>query len=335
MKSNYAFLLCLTGIVFLSIQCDNRNATDRQSSTPNVLHNDVVFPFHLSEIRLGDGVPLNLKVNVRWAVKNEKVFLKQFADVNAFNTLILQPRLREITSQTSMVYPSVDSVFFGQREQFIDEIKEAIQVQLGGDEANVKEVIVSNIGFPETYTAAMEKVGLQKQELERIRQQSILDVAKSDAAKKKADAESKVLIAKAEADAKVQKIKARTEKDRRQNELAIAETQAQISKKQAQADAERQKVLDKANLVKQTDLKNLEIQKQKDLVNVEVERKRKEAQVDREIQLEMATMFQNNPTYASFLVNKELASKVEIAVLPTNTDGNVLGNFLNQKINKD
>jgi patatin-like phospholipase/acyl hydrolase len=35
-----------------------------------------------------------------------------------------------------------------------------------------------------------------------------------------------------------------------------------------------------------------------------------------------------NPAYASFLVNRELASKVQIAVLPLGTDSGVLGNII-------
>ena len=79
----------------------------------------------------------------------------------------------------------------------------------------------------------------------------------------------------------------------------------------------------------------METQKQKDLVELGIEKQRLEAEVDREIQLELAKMLQNNPTYASFLVNKELASKVEIAVFPSDAGKNVFGEFLNQKIKQD
>jgi hypothetical protein len=39
-----------------------------------------------------------------------------------------------------------------------------------------------------------------------------------------------------------------------------------------------------------------------------------------------------NPAYASFMVNKELASKVQIAVLPSGSDANVFGDLLKQGI---
>jgi len=43
---------------------------------------------------------------------------------------------------------------------------------------------------------------------------------------------------------------------------------------------------------------------------------------------ETAKVYAANPAYASFLVNKELASKVQIAVLPLGTDSGVLGNII-------
>ena len=43
---------------------------------------------------------------------------------------------------------------------------------------------------------------------------------------------------------------------------------------------------------------------------------------------ETAKIYGANPAYASFLVNKELASKVQIAVLPLGTDSGVLGNII-------
>jgi hypothetical protein len=48
--------------------------------------------------------------------------------------------------------------------------------------------------------------------------------------------------------------------------------------------------------------------------------------------MEFANVVQKNPSFASFLVNRELASKVQIAVLPTGSDSNVFGDFLKQNI---
>jgi len=42
----------------------------------------------------------------------------------------------------------------------------------------------------------------------------------------------------------------------------------------------------------------------------------------------LAVLTAENPTYAAYLVNRELASKVQIAVLPLGTESGVLGNML-------
>lgn len=291
-----------------------------------------VSSFHLQDIRLGDGVPLQLSLSLRWKINNGRSFFKQFETTESFGMTVLQPRTTEFVRNLSNHYESVDSLFSSERETYINDVKSTLNEALDNEEITVEEVIVSNIIFPKTYTEAMEQKGLQQQKLERIRQQKVVDIAKAEANKQKVEATSKVSIAEAEAEARIQQIKAKTEKDRRQNELAKAETEAQIAKKQAQAEAERKKLLAKADLEKAKDLKDLGVQKERDLVKVNIEKKRMEAQLDREIEIEMAEMYQNNPTYASFIVNKELASKVEIAVLPSNTDAGVFGNFLKKTI---
>ena len=86
---------------------------------------------------------------------------------------------------------------------------------------------------------------------------------------------------------------------------------------------------------KKEDLKNLEIQKQKERTALEVEKQKLLNKVDFAKQLELAKVYQDNPVYASFVVNKELASKVEIAVLPSGSDPNVFGSFLKQGIKKE
>ena len=45
-------------------------------------------------------------------------------------------------------------------------------------------------------------------------------------------------------------------------------------------------------------------------------------------ELEIAKICAENPTYASYMVNKELTSKVQIAVLPANVEGNIFGELL-------
>jgi hypothetical protein len=43
-------------------------------------------------------------------------------------------------------------------------------------------------------------------------------------------------------------------------------------------------------------------------------------------------IFAENPSYASFLVSQELASKIQIAVLPVGTDNNVLSSLLQSSL---
>ena len=322
-----SFLSCIIALSFFITSC---------SDTPEFSKLDQVHSVQLNQVRLGDGVPISLGLSIRWRMEKPHELLDQFNSPEAFSQSILTPRSLELVNAESNNFPSVDSVFSVHRQLFIAEMKNTLLENLGEPGILIKEIIVSNLRFPESYTLAMEKVGLQKQELERIRQQNILDIEQASANRKKAQADAEVQIAKAEADAKVQRIQVKTEKSRREIELAKAETQAQISKKEAQAEAERQRLLSKADLEKQRDLKNLEVQKQKDMMLVNIEKQRKLDKVEMERQLEMAQVYQENPVYASFVVNKELAGKVEIAVLPTGNDSNILGNFLNQTIqNKD
>lgn len=319
---------CLTFIVTLSFLFTNC------SDVPEFSKMDQVHSVRLPKVRLGDGVPLSVDLAIRWKPENPRELLSQFDSPEAFGNSILTPRSLELVNAASNAFPSIDSVFAVHRQWYISELKNELMENLGEKGITIKEVIVSNLIFPESYTSAMEKVGLQKQELERIRQQNILDIERADANRKKAEADAQVQIAKAESDAKVQKIQAKTEESRRKIELAKAETEAQISRKQAQAEAERQRLLAKADLEKQRDLKDLDIQKQKDLVGVNVEKQRLMDKADMERQLEMARVYQENPVYANFVVNKELAGKVEIAVLPTGGDSNVLGSFLNNTMKK-
>lgn len=316
---------------FLSCSKTPEQIPKKTPAKPVVL--DQINSMNLSGIRLGDGVPLSLNLSIRWNIENPETFFKQFSSSDSFCSSIMQPRILEIMNSVANEFPSVDSVFSSQRQEFIAEVKNVLVDYLSEDEISVKEVIVSGISFPNSYTVAMEQAGLQRQELERIEQLNIIDIAQAEANRKKAEAESKVAIAQAEADGRVQKIQAQTEKDRRLIELAKAETQSQIDKKNAETEATRLKLLAKADLEKRTDLKNLEIQKQRDLMELDLDKQRKFDVADMERQMEMAKVYQANPVYASFLVNKELASKVEIAVLPTGSDPSVFGNLLNNTIN--
>jgi len=226
----------------------------------------------------------------------------------------------------------VDSVFSSHRQIYINEIKQALMTNLGEQGITIKEIILSDIGFPATYTKAMEQVGLKRQEIERIRQMNEVELERATANKKKAEADGQVKIAQAEAQGKLQKIQAQTEKSRRKSELAKAETNKQVLRMEAQAEAEKLKLLAKADLEKKRGLKNLEVQKQEELEQIKINKQRQLDRVAFEQQLELARLCSENPTFASFLINKELASKVEIAVLPTGSDPNVFGGLLNQNM---
>ena len=319
----YFVLLILAALVTVACKKE-KNAAPRQA----IVYYDQVAPLTFTKIRLGDGVPLALDISFRWKVADAQAFFRQFPTEEHYDQGILLPRATEILRRVSNNYESVDSVFFTQRERYIAQLKAALLEEASEPGVLMKEVILSNIIFPATFTQAMEKTGLRQQELTRIEQQNAIDVAAADAERKKARADGQVAIAQAEAEGRLQDIKAQTEKSRRQSELAKAETEAQITKRKAEGEAEKQRLLAKADLEKQRDLKQLELEKERERMQIELERQEEVARVDFENQLELARLCQDNPTYASFLVNRELASKVEIAVLPAGNDVGVLGGFL-------
>lgn len=323
-------LLSLVIVSFAFQSCSNK-----QSSIESISVSDQIHPFHLSEVRLGDGVAVDLDLSIRWNIPDSKSFFASFETLDTFQEMILFPRTLEISRQVSNQFQSVDAVFSDQRDEFIEAIKVAMLSDLGKAEADIKEVIVSSIKFPKSYTHAMEQVGLQQQELERISQQKVVDLAKAEADKSRAEANGKVAIAEAEANGRLQKIQAETEKNRRQSELARAETQSQVQKLQAKAEAERKKLLAEAEVHKMRQIKNLDVEKKRELNLAELDNQRDLEKMAFENQLEFAKLCTDNPVYASFLVNKELASKVEIAVLPTGSDPTVFGNILNQTMNKN
>ena len=315
----YSFAI-LASMVFLFSNCKN-------NTYPN---QDFVHQNYLHDVRLGDGVPLQLTVSVRWTLGNTNNFYHQFISTDSFNHVILKPRSLELVKDISNQFPSVDSVFSNQRQEYINTIKRELLANLGEEGITIKEIILSDIGFPTSYTKAMEAVGLQRKEIERIRQMNIVELERAAANKKKAEADGEVQIAQAKAQGKLQKIQAETEKNRRKIELAKAETAKQVQKMEAQAEATKLKLLAKADLEKKRDLKNLDIQKQKDLEQIKIDKQRQMDRVAFEQQIELAQLCADNPNFATFLINKELASKVEIAVLPTGSNPNVFQGLLNQ-----
>ena len=299
-----------------------------EASVPNEYYYDQVYQQQISGVRLGDGVPLKLDLAIRWKIEDCDLFSTQFSSIDRYNQLVLLPRTMELSNNVSSSYVSIDSVFTSQRQIFIRDIKAELLKNLGEEGLQIKEIILSKIIFPSTYTNAMEKAGLQRQELERIQQQEVIDVAKAKADRKRAEANGKVEMARAEAAGKLQKIQAETEKSRRASELAKAETQNQVAKMQAIAEAERKQLLAAAVLENQKELKNLQIQKTRELDNLAIEKQRKMEEHKLQREIRFAQLCTENPTFASYLVNKELASKVQIAVLPSETDPNVFKGIL-------
>ncbi len=303
------------------------------SNIPNKTSHEV-HRNYLQGVRLGDGIPLGLNLTLRWHIENPKVFYSQFSSSDTFNHQILLPRSLELAKQRSNLFPSVDSVFSTQRELYVEEIKSTLINGLSSDGISIREVIVSDIIFPEKYIVAKEAVGLKDQELERIRQQKIVSIEKAKALKEQASADGQVEIARAEAEGKVQKIKAATEKVRRKTEIAIAETEAQVARMEAKTEANRKKELADVEVDKARDMKNIEVQKKREMEQIAVDKISKLDKVEFEKQIQLARLCTENPTYASFLVNKELASKVEIAVLPTGGEKNVFENIINHNMPK-
>lgn len=285
---------------------------------------DHVFKTVLSDVRLGDGVPISLEMNIRWKIMDRDEFYSQFTSIGQYDTLILQARAMELAAKITNTYDSVDSVFTSKREQFIDEIKTKLQSNLGEDGITVKEIIMSDIIFPSTFTKAMEHVGLRERELENIRLQNTIDIENASAKEEKTKADGQVAIQEAKVEGQVAKINAETEQKRRLSRLAQAETEKQVLELEAQAEAAKKRYLAKADLDEKTDLKNLEIQRQKDVFQLELEHQR-----------EIASMIYANPSLASFLVSKELASQVQIALVPMGNDGSVFNEMLTNSLNGD
>jgi len=228
----------------------------------------------LKQVRLGDGVPLNIKLSIRWRIEDVKKFSEQFNSPNQYDSLILQAREKEIACNISNNFLSVDSVFTVSREKYIDQIKSSFLQLLGEDGITIKEVIVSDIIFPKSFTDAMEQVGLKERELELIRQRNIIAMENAKSEEEQAKADGKVSIAKAEVDGKVSQINAETEKKRRLSLIAKAETETRVSEINAEAEAKRLKILAKAEAERKQLLADVDVEKQKDLKDLEMQKQK-------------------------------------------------------------
>jgi regulator of protease activity HflC (stomatin/prohibitin superfamily) len=296
---------------------------------------DQVFQASLTDVRLGDGVPLGFNLTVRWRVEDPKEFLKQFPTAEKYGELVMKSRAKEAANRVANSYPSVDAVFSSDRVRFVQDVKGALANRLGDRAITIKEVILSDVLFPQKFTEAMEQTALKDRELESIKERSVVNVANAKAEEQKAEADGQVAIKNADIEARVAEINAKTEEKRRTSLLAKAETDAQISERNARAEAakkrllaeveaDRERSLAKARLEEQKSLKDLDIQKQRELDLVALDKDKASAQ-----------LCAANPSYASFLINRELASKVQIAVLPMGSDGNYLNGLLQNMSSKD
>lgn len=303
--------LAITSILFTLSSCG-----EPKKEAP-IVSKDFVHNTILRKVRLGDGIPLAINLSVRWKIEDYAQFSTQFFNANSYDSLILAPRELELANNVSNTYNNVDTLFNAQRQEFINELKAYLKDNLGEEGITIKEVIVSDIIFPENYLVSKEKIALQEQELATIRKQSAINLERAESNKLKTQADGLVAMKKAEVEAKVQKIKAETEKSIRLSRLAKAETEKQVSKMQAEADATRKKLLAKAALEEKTDLKDLEITRQEEVAQLEFNK-----------DMKMAQLCSENPVYATYMVNKELASKVQIAVLPNNQDASVFNSLL-------
>lgn len=326
MKTNNNFraiVLGLAGFLALSL-----SACSKKQQPNTAITKDHVYNTYLHEVRLGDGIPLSIGVAVRYKIMDQVKFTNEFDDPNVFDSLVMAPRELELANKIANKYHNVDSVFTTLRPQFINEIKSYFASSLGEQGIEIKEVIISEVVFPNNYTATMERLALQKQELESIRKQAAIDLERSIAERSQAEEDGKVEIARAEMNAKVQKINAETEKSTRINRMEQAETEKQVAKAQAEAEAERIALLSKAELAKQRELKELEAQHQRSLDKVAIQKQQDMEDLAFNKDIKMAKLCSENPNYANYIVNKELASKVQIAVLPNNQDGTVFSNLL-------
>ncbi len=284
----------------------------------------------LKNVRLADGVPLNIQVSTRWEIENESIFKTQFKNRANYDSLVLFPRELELANNISNRYNNVDSVFTSQRHVFINNLKTYLTENLGEKGIKINEVIVADVVFPVKYTNAKEKLAMQDQELKRIRKQSLIELQATEARKEQTKAQGEVDMEKALTTAKVEKINAKTEESRRKSMLARAETEKQVAEKKAESDARRKVLLARAELEKMNDLKNLEVQKKKDFNKLALENKFEIRNAEFNNDIRMAKLCNDNPVYAKYMINKELASKVKIAVVPAGENKNVFSDLLNK-----
>ncbi|HSB71999.1 MAG TPA: SPFH domain-containing protein [Candidatus Methylomirabilis sp.] len=299
---------------------------------PEIANRDYVHQTELKDVRLGGGVPLTLALSIRWRVEDGAAFTKQFADPEQYGQLVFDAKARELAGKIANAHASLAAVFRPEREKFVRELKETLTQKLGEPGIAVKEVILAEILFPKNFTDALEVTATKDLELARIREKNTLDLEQAKAAQSQAQAEGQVQVEKARIEGKVAEINAQTEDKRRLSQVAKAETEAQVLERRTKAEVERQRLLALREVERQRDLNRVELEKQANLKDLELKRQKEFDQVQIAKEKELAALTAGNPAYASFLVNRELASKVQIAVLPLGTESGVLGNIIQHSL---
>ncbi len=313
----------------------------KEVNSKKAIRHQMVSKLILKDVRLADGMPLTIHLSTRWEVADKAKFEKQFVSSGRYDSLVLHPKQLELANQVSNTYLHVDSVFTVQRQGFIIDLKKHLLKNLGENDIAVNDVVVSKIEFPSLYTEAKERLALQDQELKRIRKQSVIDLEQAEAKKKYAVAQGAVNVEQAHLDAKLEKIQADMEKSRRASMLAKAETNKQVAERRAEADARRQVLMARADaeqkqLYANVDvervkkLNELEVQKQEDLALVEGMKQSKTEEIAFQANVKLAELFAKNQSYAGYLINKEMASNVQIAVVPTGKEMNTFSSLLSQ-----
>ncbi len=300
--------------------------------TPAIAKRDYVHQTELRDIRLGDGVPLAFSLSIRWRIEDTKSFTNQFADPEQYAKLVLDSKSRELAGKIANTYSSVASVFRPEREKFVKEMKDALTQKLVEQGIAVKEVIISQIQFPKNFTDALEVTATKDLELQRIREKNAIDLEQAKAAQNQAQAEGQVQVEKARVEGKVAEINAATENKRRLSQVAKAETEAQVLERRTKAEVERQRLFARQEAEKRRELNRVEMEKLNNLKDLEVKKQKEFDQVQIAKEKALAALTAENPSYASYLVNRELASKVQIAVLPLGTDSGVLGNIIQNSL---
>ncbi|HEY7676226.1 MAG TPA: SPFH domain-containing protein [Candidatus Methylomirabilis sp.] len=301
-------------------------------AAPDVAVRDYVHQTDLKDVRLGDGVPLAFSLSIRWRVEDARSFSNQFADPEQYAKLVFDPKSRELAGKIANAYPSVASVFRPEREKFVKEMKDTLAQRLVEQGIQVKEVIISEVLFPKTFTDALEVTATKDLELQRVREKNAIDLERAKAAQSQAQAEGQIQVEKARVEGKVAEINAATEDKRRLSQVARAETEAQVLERRTKAEVERQRLLARQEAEKRRELNRVDVEKQNQLNDLEVKKQREFDQVQVAKEKALAALTAENPSYATYLVNRELASKVQIAVLPLGTESGVLGGMLQNSL---